>query len=303
MLLVALVALAQKSVTISPVLKVGMEKTYTIRGEATTPGSAAAEAVGELNYKVVDKTSDGFQINMKSSFTKFDTNQMLASLTSYNPVQILNMMNVEMLTGSQGQFVGIKNGKELVAQSHVMIDTIFHTVMSKNMAMKGNEEIKSTMQKTISLVKDMMDEKFLSESFGNMPSVTMLNGKTITDGMVEDGTFAQLFKTKTTYSLLNGGKTIVLNTKGDVDKQFMKEYLLKMLDRLLPESMIKETSPEQLVSMIENMIASGSMKVGMNQKVTYDVGDDGWVKKFVMEMDMDMPGQTVKSRQVQTLKE
>jgi hypothetical protein len=41
----------------------------------------------------------------------------------------------------------------------------------------------------------------------------------------------------------------------------------------------------------------------MNSKATYDIGDDGWVKKMVMEMEMTAPGQSTKARQVFTEKE
>ena len=303
MMLVALVAMAQKSVTISPIMKVGMQKTYTIRTEATNPGSAAADITGEIDYKVIDKTSDGFQVDMKSSFKKIDASQITQSITTADLIQLLNAMNTELLTTKQGQIAGIKNAQELVGKCHVMIDSIVNGMMSKNTEMLNNEELKTTMLKSVSMMKDMIDEKLLLESFIQTPSISMLNGKTISEGMEEDGVFAKFFKTKTTYTLLDGGKTIVLNTKGDVDKKSMREYLLKVMDRLLPESVLKKSNPEQLTSMIENMISNGSLQVGMNQKVTCDIGDDGWVKKLVMEMDMNMPGQSIKTRQVQTLKE
>ena len=54
--------------------------------------------------------------------------------------------------------------------------------------------------------------------------------------------------------------------------------------------------------MIETMVSNGSMKMDMNIKATYDLDDDGWVKKLVTEMDMNMPGQAMKMRQVMTRK-
>ena len=64
----------------------------------------------------------------------------------------------------------------------------------------------------------------------------------------------------------------------------------------------KDRILEELNTMIETMVSNGSMKMDMNIKATYDLDDDGWVKKLVTEMDMNMPGQAMKMRQVMTRK-
>jgi spermidine/putrescine transport system substrate-binding protein len=92
-------------------------------------------------------------------------------------------------------------------------------------------------------------------------------------------------------------------TKADVDKPSMKAYMLKMMSNLMPESVTQETNPEQLSEMIDGLISNGTLKIDMNSKATYDIGDDGWVKKMVMEMEMTAPGQSTKARQVFTEKE
>ena len=71
----------------------------------------------------------------------------------------------------------------------------------------------------------------------------------------------------------------------------------------MPESVAKETNPEQLSAMIDTMISSGNFKMDMNRKATYDIGDDGWVKKLIMEMEFNSPTQATKMRQVTTLKD
>ena len=55
--------------------------------------------------------------------------------------------------------------------------------------------------------------------------------------------------------------------------------------------------------MIESMISDGTIKMDMNRKATYDIGDDGWVKKLLMEMDLNTPNQKGKMRQVTTQKD
>ena len=131
----------------------------------------------------------------------------------------------------------------------------------------------------------------------------MLNGKTITDGMVEEGMFSPFFKTRTTYSLQNNGKTIVQVTEGDIDMESMKAYMFRMISAMLPESVTQEADPEQLTGVIDNMISNGSMKMDMKRTTTYDIAADGWVKKMVMVMNMNMPGQSTKGRQEMVLKE
>lgn len=302
-LLSALTAQAQKSVTINPKLKVGMQKTYVNRSEATSPGAAAADVTGEMTFKVVSKTADGFQIDMMSKANNMDVSKMLQSMNTTDFMQLINSMNVEMLTDKKGTLTGIKNSEELIEKCKTLVDSTFNATISQSPEMRDNEMMKSFMQKTISTLKEMFTEDYLMETFRHTPSAITLNGKTITEGMVEDGNFSQMLKTKTTYTILNGGKTIVLDTKADLDKTSMKANMLKMMNNLLPESVTQETNPEQLAQMIDGMISNGTIKIDMNSKVTYDIGDDGWVKKMVMEMEMNTPGQTTKARQVLTEKE
>lgn len=302
MLLVALMAQAQNSVTIKPTLKTGMAKAYTIKNESTVPGSMAADVAGDLSYKVTDKTADGYQIDMLSSFSNVDANLLFQKISSADIMQLMNNMKVELLTDKKGKVNGIKNTKQLVDKNMVMYDSLFHATLDQNPMLKDNPMVKESMEKSAKMMESMLTEDFMKESFIQTPNILSLNGKTITDGMVEDGTYAQFLKTKSTYSLQNGGKTIVQTVKGDMDAASMKKYLAKTLSTLLPESVAQETNPEELNTMIETMISNGSMKVDMNMKATYDFGDDGWVKKLVTEMDMNMPGQSMKMRQVMTQK-
>ena len=301
MLLTAVMAQAQNSVKINPVLKVGMQKTYTTRGEATTPGSTNGNFTGEMTYKVVDQTPEGYQIDWKSNITMTDANLMMQNMAPTDLMQLLNSLNVEMLTDKQGQISGIKNAEELTVKCKIMIDSLFNAIISKSPQIKNNAKLQDSMQKSISSVKEIITEDYLLEAYIQSPSITMLNGKTITNGMQEEGKYS-LFKTKTTYTLLNGGKTIQQDTKGDIDVSAMKEYMLKMMGNLIPESVTKETNPEELSAMIEEMISNGNLQMDMNFKATYDIADDGWVKKLVIQMDMNAPGQTSKARQVITLK-
>ena len=284
-------------------LKVGMQKTYTTKSEVANAGSAAADVSGEATYKVAGKTTDGYQINMKSKADKIDANQIMQNITTADIMQLINSKEVEMLTDKNGALTGIKNAKELLENCNAVVDSTFNAIISQSAKIKDNEMLKSAMQKATKTMKEMFTEDYLLESFVQTPGITSLNGKAITDGMVEDGMFTQILKTKTTYSILNGGKTIVLDTKADVDMKTMKDYVLKMMDSLIPESVAKQTNPEQLSSMIDNMISNGTVKMDMNRKVTYDIGDDGWVKKLVMEMDFNSPAQTTKMRQVITQKD
>ncbi|MBR0116234.1 MAG: hypothetical protein IJM04_03020 [Prevotella sp.] len=302
-LLAALTVQAQKSVKITPTLKVGMQKTYITRGEATTSGSAAADITGELVYKVDGKTANGYQISMVSKSTNIDANQVMQSLTTPDLMQMLNSIRVELLTDKKGAVTAIGNTEEVLGKCMAVMDSMFNATIAKNAELKNNPEAAATMQKSMGIMKEMFTENYLLESYAQTPGITMLNGKTITDGMVEEGTFSPFFKTRTTYSLQNDGKTIVQVTEGDIDMESLKTYMSRMLSAMLPESVTKEADPEQLTSVIDNMISNGSMKMDMKRTATYDIASDGWVKKMVMEMSMNMPGQCTKGRQEVVLKE
>lgn len=302
-LLAALTVQAQKSVKITPTLKVGMQKTYITRGEATTSGSAAADITGELVYKVDGKTANGYQISMVSKSTNIDANQVMQSLTTPDLMQMLNSIRVELLTDKKGAVTAIGNTEEVLGKCMAVMDSMFNATIAKNAELKNNPEAAATMQKSMGIMKEMFTENYLLESYAQTPGITMLNGKTITDGMVEEGTFSPFFKTRTTYSLQNDGKTIVQVTEGDIDMESMKTYMSRILSAMLPESVTKEADPEQLTSVIDNMISNGSIKMDMKRTATYDIASDGWVKKMVMEMSMNMPGQSTKGRQEVVLKE
>ena len=302
-LLAALTVQAQKSVKITPTLKVGMQKTYITRGEATTSGSAAADITGELVYKVDGKTANGYQISMVSKSTNIDANQVMQSLTTPDLMQMLNSIRVELLTDKKGAVTAIGNTEEVLGKCMAVMDSMFNATIAKNAELKNNPEAAATMQKSMGIMKEMFTENYLLESYAQTPGITMLNGKTITDGMVEEGTFSPFFKTRTTYSLQNDGKTIVQVTEGDIDMESLKTYMSRMLSAMLPESVTKEADPEQLTSVIDNMISNGSMKMDMKRTATYDIASDGWVKKMVLEMSMNMPGQFTKGRQEVVLKE
>lgn len=302
-LLAALTVQAQKSVKITPTLKVGMQKTYITRGEATTSGSAAADITGELSYKVDGKTANGYQISMVSKSTNIDANQVMQSLTTPDLMQMLNSIRVELLTDKKGAVTAIGNAEEVLGKCMAVIDSMFNATIAKSAELKNNPEAAATMQKSMGIMKEMFTENYLLESYTQTPGITMLNGKTITDGMVEEGMFSPFFKTRTTYSLQNDGKTIVQVTEGDIDMESVKAYMSRMLSAMLPESVTKEADPEQLTSIIDNMISNGSMKMDMKRTATYDIAADGWVKKMVMEMSMNMPGQSTKGRQEVVLKE
>jgi hypothetical protein len=75
------------------------------------------------------------------------------------------------------------------------------------------------------------------------------------------------------------------------------------MESMMPESVAKQTNPEQMSEMIEGMISNGTIKMDMTRKATYDIGEDGWVKKMVMEMNLNTPNQKGKMRQVITAKD
>lgn len=302
-MLTALMAQAQNSVKITPTLKVGMQKDYIRKAEMTNTGAAAVDVTGETSFKVTGKTADGYQINGKSKADKVDASQILQNMTPSDFMQLLNSKEVEMLTDKNGKLTGIKNAKELTEYCHVVVDSMFNIIAKQSPDINNNEMMKATMQKATETMKEMITEDYMMEYFVQTPGITALNGKTVTDGMVEDGTFAQFLKTKTTYSILNGGKTIVQDTKADADSKTMKDYVLKMIGSLMPESVAKETNPEQLSSMIDNMLTNGLVKMDMNRKATYDIGDDGWVKKLVVEMEFNSPAQSTKMRETITQKD
>jgi hypothetical protein len=146
----------------------------------------------------------------------------------------------------------------------------------------------------------MAEERFTEANMLKMaystPSPLSLNGKTITEGMEEETFNTQGLKMKTTYHVADGGKTIVADSKLNMNRAELKEYLVKQITQLMPQM------AAMFESQIDQALNSGAVAVDANQKATYQIGADGWVQQLTIDSESKQTGQVNKYTITYTLK-
>ena len=81
------------------------------------------------------------------------------------------------------------------------------------------------------------------------------------------------------------GKKIGASAKTDMSREELKDYILKQVEKTAPQqaAMIKDN--------IDTVLDSGLLKLDMNEKASYELTDDLWVKSMETTMESDIMGQ------------
>lgn len=288
LLLMTVSAMAQ-SVKIAPKLKKGDVKTYEVSGDGAVAQEMFIKSNSQSIYTVTEKTNNGFVIKNEAKMDNVQQNVNLANLT-----QVLNKVFENSLvlygTDKDGKIISIKNYAEMKQHSINILDELF----SKSIP----QEVNAVLPKE-NLLK-MVEERFTEENILKLtysnPSPLTLNGKTITEGMEEETFNTQGLKMKTTYHVMDGGNTIVADSELNMNRDELKDYLVKQITQLMP----------QMAAMFESQIGqaldSGAVSVSATQKATYQIGKDGWVQQLTVESESSQGRQLSKYFVTYTLK-
>ena len=288
LLLLMATSIMAQSVKIVPKMKKGDVKAYAGTGETAVQGQMVRTSHDEV-FTVTDKTKNGFVVQVESNLgdTKSDIN--FTNLTQVLEKVFANQ-TVIYDTNKEGKIVNIRNLDEQKQHAVSVIDEIFNSAQMQQINVVLPREN----------IMKMVEEKFSQENMLKMalsiPSPLTLNGKTISEGMEEESFNTQGLKLKTIYHISNGGKTIVADSNLDMNVEEIRDYLVKQVRQLMPS----------LASMFEGQIDQalqrGTVKVSARQKATYEIGDDGWVRKLTVDSESAQTGQVNKSIVVLTLK-
>lgn len=288
LLLMAVSSVAQ-SVKIAPKLKKGDVKTYEVSGDGAVAQEMFIKSNSQSIYTVTEKTNNGFVIKNEAKMDNVQQNVNLANLT-----QVLNKVFENSLvlygTDKDGKIISIKNYAEMKQHSINILDELF----SKSIP----QEVNAVLPKE-NLLK-MVEERFTEENILKLtysnPSPLTLNGKTISEGMEEETFNTQGLKMKTTYHVMDGGNTIVADSELNMNRDELKDYLVKQITQLMP----------QMAAMFESQIGqaldSGAVSVSATQKATYQIGKDGWVQQLTVESESSQGRQLSKYYVTYTLK-
>ena len=92
------------------------------------------------------------------------------------------------------------------------------------------------------------------------------------------------------------GHNIIANANLNMSEDEMKELIIKQAEERAPEQakMIKEN--------IDQVMASGVLKINMEQKDTFELHNDGWVKSITTENVTETMGQKIITTSTTNLK-
>ena len=138
--------------------------------------------------------------------------------------------------------------------------------------------------------KEQLQEQLMAEltpermtySLTITSSPLALFGRNITSGM-QDTYENNMVSLKRIW--LVTGKKIGASAKTDMSREELKNYILKQVEKTAPQqaAMIKDN--------IDTVLDSGLLKLDMNEKASYELTDDLWVKSMETTMESDIMGQ------------
>ena len=290
MMVMSVMAYAQDVVKVSPKMKKGDVKVYT--SEVTSYISdRVIKMTSEVTYTVVDALADGYVLDVET--TKFETDvdasDMVGKLVTYAE---------EMMKGSAMRFHVDKDGKAMKILNYDEVRGKMEAGLSKFIdELLNTPGMPPVLSKDVLMqqMQDKMTEETLLNSVQKFSSPLMLNGKTITNGTEEEFIHdAMSMKAKRTYTV--DGNLISTNTAMDMSKEDMKKYIVSQVEKMMPDQ------AEMIKQNIDMVLNSGMLKMEMDEKATYELQADGWVKSIKGESNVSSMGTTTKSVIAITLK-
>ena len=289
MLLTAI--LAQGQTKIAPTLKKGMVKTYQTTAEYQIPGQSKITTTTDETLTVADVTEKGCVINYVSSNFKSDAAEgNIAGQIMTAAGSLMSGVTIVIDTDKDGKAQHIANFAELQKlldkKSDEMTDKILAAVPAAAGALP-KENLKAMIMANFS-------EDKLLKSFQDKESPLALNGKSLATGTEEVFTNEKGMKMKRLYFVM--GKTITCNAVLDMTQEEMKALIIAMIEKNMPDQ------AEMVKQNIDQLIASGMLKLDMQENASYQLADDGWMKSIKVEETANTMGQKTVVNTTVTLK-
>lgn len=267
-----------QSIKVTPALKKGQVKTYTTTTAATAMGQTVNISY-EQKYTITKETSEGFEMTQEITNFKSDGNgeNLLSRLTTLSE-EMMKDCKVQMRLNKEGKVLEIINYEEVKAKSkasaYKLIDELFEAAPEISQVMK-----KEQLQEQ--LMAELTPER-MTYSLTITSSPLALFGRNITSGM-QDTYENNMVSLKRIW--LVTGKKIGASAKTDMSREELKNYILKQVEKTAPQqaAMIKDN--------IDTVLDSGLLKLDMNEKASYELTDDLWVKSMETTMESDIMGQ------------
>ena len=263
---------AQAQLKVAPKMEKGTTKTYATTMTANIPGQGEVKITADTKYTVSSATADGYTLDVVTTNVKSDVaaDNIAGKLIAASQ-ELMNDMTVSLATDKDGKITSIKNFNELKPQ----IDAAAGKLVDQ--MLKEIPQLSQLMSKEalINQVKENVSEENLVRSMQANTSVLVLNGKTVMTGAQDEFVNEQGMKMKRMYFV--NGKKVTTNSSMNMSKDEMKAFIIKQVEQLAPEQ------AEMIKKNIDQVMATGMLKIDMKETANYELGDDGWVKTLKTE--------------------
>lgn len=282
---------AQAQLKVAPKMAKGTTKVYVAESTIAIPGQKDVQMASETKFTVTAENADGYTMEMVTTDVKSNaTDDNLAAKLMSAAENMLKGQVIRITTNKEGKVRAIQNYGELKQKldglSNELVDQLF-----KQIPMLGQAMSKEAMKQQ---VLESTTEENLLKTMQNMTSPLALNGKTIMTGAQEEYVNEQGLKMKRMYFV--NGKNVTTNGSMNMSKDEMKALIVEKVEKLMPgqAEMIKQN--------IDQIMATGMLKLESKETATYELQDDGWVKSIKTESTNEALGQQTKTTATVTLK-
>ena len=290
LLLTAAIAL-QAQLKVAPKMEKGTVKTYVGQTTVTIPAQGDVKVSDETKYTVVDATADGYVIDMESVDvkTECDASNIAGKLIAAAQ-EIMKGITFRIAVDKDGKVQRLLNGDEIQPKLNKMTDTFIDQLL-KDIPQLASMVSKDDLKKQVAA---SITPEAMLQTIQDATSPFALNGKTITPGAQEDYVSKDGMKMRRMYFVQ--GQNIVANSTLNMTKDEMKEMIIQQVEKNLPDqaAMVKEN--------IDQIMATGMLKMDMKETATYELQADGWVKSIKNETTTETMGQQLVTKSTATLK-
>lgn len=282
---------AQAQLKVAPKMAKGTTKVYVAESTIAIPGQKDVQMASETKFTVTAKNADGYTMEMVTTDVKSNaTDDNLAAKLMSAAENMLKGQVIRITTNKEGKVKAIQNYGELKQKldglSNELVDQLFKQIPMLAQAMSKEAMKQQVLESTT--------EENLLKTMQNMTSPLALNGKTIMTGAQEEYVNEQGLKMKRMYFV--NGKNVTTNGSMNMSKDEMKALIVEKVEKLMPgqAEMIKQN--------IDQIMATGMLKLESKETATYELQDDGWVKSIKTESTNEALGQQTKTTATVTLK-
>jgi len=282
---------AQAQLKVAPKMAKGTTKVYVAESTIAIPGQKDVQMASETKFTVTAENADGYTMEMVTTDVKSNaTDDNLAAKLMSAAENMLKGQVIRITTNKEGKVKAIQNYSELKQKldglSNELVDQLFKQIPMLAQAMSKEAMKQQVLESTT--------EENLLKTMQNMTSPLALNGKTIMTGAQEEYVNEQGLKMKRMYFV--NGKNVTTNGSMNMSKDEMKALIVEKVEKLMPgqAEMIKQN--------IDQIMATGMLKLESKETATYELQDDGWVKSIKTESTNEALGQQTKTTATVTLK-